>query len=66
MKVAIKTNKRDAIIRHANNGNCWAVVKDKKCPECGMTTCDVCHEHDEPRGECSECKQCAACAAEKG
>lgn len=26
------------------------------CPICGTDAmCDVCHEHDEPRGECSEC-----------
>lgn len=52
--------------QHARNGNCWLVVRGKKCPVeyCGMENCDVCHDHDEPRGECSECEPCKACERE--
>jgi hypothetical protein len=45
---------------HDRNGNCWA--KAKNCSVCGEgSLCDVCHEHDEPRGDCSECLTCYAC-----
>lgn len=49
---------------HALNGNCWDISHD--CTTCGLgTTCDVCHEHDEPRGECSECTACAVCVSDE-
>lgn len=45
---------------HSENGNCWSVAY--KCEECGIgVLCDVCHEHDEVRGDCDECVPCAAC-----
>ncbi len=38
------------------NGNSWDKKYVYNCKECGIgNLCDVCHEHDEPRGECSEC-----------
>jgi hypothetical protein len=42
--------------RHNVGGNCLR-------HSCEDRACDVCHDHDEPRGECSEC--CSACAAER-
>ena len=46
---------------HNHKGNCW----DKAYECCGDDLCDVCHEHDEPRGECSECPDCPACRDEE-
>ena len=46
--------------RHTHDGNCW--VESYGCRACGIgILCDVCHDHDEPRGECSECEPCVAC-----
>jgi hypothetical protein len=54
-----RTRKSD----HNGLGNCWrARAAVARCAECGMDCCDVCHQHDEPRGECSECPECEACA----
>lgn len=65
MKTNKKTAKGSWIVRmekHSKQGNCWANGVVYTCPECGLANlCDVCHEHDEPRGECSECEDCAAC-----
>lgn len=50
-------------MEHTDNGNCWNFPKD--CPACGRgNLCDVCHDHDEPRGDCSECERCEKCEAE--
>lgn len=47
---------------HTRTGNCWRYAHD--CGECGPDVlCDVCHGHDEPRGDCSECEHCPACDA---
>jgi hypothetical protein len=49
-----------ADILHTKTGNCWK--RAEKCRRCGAgNTCDVCHEHDEPRGECLTCPPCEAC-----
>lgn len=45
---------------HTISGNCS--VNEYKCTICGIgELCDVCHDHDEPRGKCSECKRCKTC-----
>lgn len=44
---------------HLNNGNCLESMYD--CQLCGTgldVLCDVCHEHDMPRGDCDECEIC--------
>lgn len=49
---------------HTNSGNCWSRVIVYGCTRNGCRegeVCDVCHDHDEPRGECSECPKCGAC-----
>jgi hypothetical protein len=46
--------------RHNRLGNC--TLDEMACDECGHDNiCDVCHKHDEPRGECSQCNPCLAC-----
>lgn len=46
---------------HAENGNCWKVARH--CPSCGKgNICDVCHHHEQPRGQCDECADCSCCA----
>lgn len=53
-----------AEIHHTKTGNCW---KRQVCRKCGPgNTCDVCHEHEEPRGECTECEPCEACDVAEG
>jgi hypothetical protein len=48
------------MIVHTNDGNCFAKAYD--CPECGADNlCDVCHEHEYPRGDCEECAPCPLC-----
>jgi hypothetical protein len=50
---------------HTASGNCWKRPDPYECRYCGKgNLCDVCHLHDEPRGECSECKRCKACDEE--
>lgn len=46
---------------HTNNGNCATGIYS--CSLCGKdgTACDVCHKHQEPRGDCSQCKKCPEC-----
>lgn len=65
--------------QHTYTGNCWATVfpdcdcnrgtcrgRDKVgCPSRAFPLCDVCHDHDEPRGACEECLPCEACEAEE-
>lgn len=46
-------------------GNCWAPEAIHDCDHCGDAACDVCHDHDEPRGECSECPECPVCVVEQ-
>ncbi len=48
-------------VDHDGYGNCWDI--NRHCPECGDGQCDVCHEHEQPRGECDECPQCPECDA---
>ena len=39
-----------------NNGNDWSEDAVYNCKKCGAgNLCDVCHKHDNPRGECDEC-----------
>jgi hypothetical protein len=51
--------------RHNHSGNCWQ--KAYECKKgCGKgNLCDVCHMHDNPRGECDECPPCEACEKER-
>ena len=45
---------------HKHNGNCWHDAR--RCEECGVgNLCDVCHDHDEPRGDCAKCEPCTDC-----
>lgn len=55
--------------KHNLKGNCWAASRNcRVCrKELGMawlTRCDVCHDHDTPRGECDECPRCQTCDEE--
>lgn len=48
---------------HKGNGNCWH--EPWNCGDCGWDeVCDVCHAHDEPRGDCEKCSKCHACEIE--
>jgi hypothetical protein len=48
-------------VDHRHNGNCWHGISRK------LSENDVCHDHDEPRGECSSCSPCRRChVAPKG
>jgi hypothetical protein len=50
---------------HNCEGNCWLDQVVYYCKECGKgNLCDVCHQHDSPRGDCPDCKRCEACEAE--
>jgi hypothetical protein len=50
---------------HNLKGRCWCKAAVYLCCRCGLgNLCDVCHVHDEPRGEC-DCPPCLACD-EKG
>jgi hypothetical protein len=51
---------------HDYKGNCTHRDAVYGCDECGHdNACDVCHEHCEPRGECSGClPKCEACIEE--
>lgn len=50
---------------HITGGNCWRKGRVYNCPHCGVgNLCDVCHQHDEPRGECEQCPSCPACDSE--
>lgn len=49
---------------HDKRGNCWAESTVFGCPECSPNSCDVCHYHDEPRGECGECPVCLECGGD--
>ncbi len=48
-------------ICHNGCGNCW--VPSYRCPKCGDNLCDVCHLHDQPRGECDKCPECLECCS---
>jgi hypothetical protein len=48
--------------QHNLQGNCWHTPYS--CAKCGGELCDVCHKHDEPRGECTECPPCKGCEYE--
>ena len=53
-------------MNHTNTGNCWDNAyscpgyKEGLCIEGEL--CDVCHDHDAPRGDCSQCPKCEKCA----
>lgn len=49
--------------KHNRKGNCWDVSIIYDCKRCHLPeeVCDVCHKHDEPRGNCGECPRCAVC-----
>jgi hypothetical protein len=53
-------------MKRKGRGNDWCETLVYSCPKCGPgNLCDVCHEHDEPRGECTACPmvcKCEACA----
>lgn len=41
-----------------NTGNSWNPDIIYNCRECGVDNlCDVCHEHDMPRGDCDKCPE---------
>jgi hypothetical protein len=49
--------------KHLRNGNCFDRIFS--CLKCGrLAVCDVCHLHDEPRGECEICPRCEKCVIE--
>ncbi len=46
--------------KHTKTGNCFDVAF--KCKDCGKDNlCDVCHEHEMPRGDCLDCQRCEIC-----
>lgn len=48
---------------HSHSGNCFKGAR--KCEDCGIgNLCDVCHTHDEPRGDCVCCPKCTECEKE--
>lgn len=48
--------------RHDHLGNCTHGIV---CDQRGLGNfCDVCHEHEQPRGDCEECPMCIACDKE--
>jgi hypothetical protein len=48
------------VAKHNLVGNCKKRIFE--CRACGVgNLCDVCHLHDEPRGECSQCNPCLPC-----
>lgn len=48
--------------QHDRRGNCFQHSAVYECDECGHgVMCDVCHRHDEPRGECEDCPSCPKC-----
>lgn len=48
-------------MKHNGHGNCWD-GKLYQCAPCGHgNLCDICHDHDEPRGNCSACSRCDEC-----
>jgi hypothetical protein len=50
---------------HDHKGNCFD--KSYECPDCTAgTLCDVCHAHEQPRGECDDCPDCPECPPEIG
>lgn len=50
-------------MEHDRKGNCWNA--SYRCTTCGHDNfCDVCHKHDELRGECPECPPCQMCVKE--
>jgi len=50
--------------RHTFGGNCRQVDMVYLCKACGIgNLCDVCHKHDEPRGDCDKCQPCPTCEA---
>jgi len=51
--------------RHNRKGNCWTQSVVFGCKECGDAMCDVCHKHDEPRGDCLSCPGCPVCDKER-
>ncbi len=43
-------------MKRKGSGNDWSEELVYSCPKCGEgNLCDVCHEHDLPRGECDQC-----------
>lgn len=53
-------------MKHKHSGNCWDTYLVYSCKECGHDNlCDVCHEHELPRGECDECERCQECDDEE-
>lgn len=50
-------------VSRTGTGNCWHA--SRSCKQCGVgNLCDVCHKHDQPRGECEDCIECKACEQE--
>ncbi len=50
-----------------HSGNCVRDAVVYGCRKCGRGNfCDVCHDHDAPRGECRKCPDaCPACEREE-
>lgn len=45
---------------HNHRGNC--LIDAHECTACGWgAVCDVCHDHEQPRGQCEECEPCLPC-----
>ena len=63
LKLAKKSAKKPAkksVEKHDGLGNC---DKHADCLRCGFdNVCNVCHVHEQPRGECDGCPRCPACA----
>lgn len=56
--------------RHNRKGNCLDRNTVFRCKTCGpmssTSACDVCHEHEEVRGDCSGCPPCLPCMERYG
>lgn len=49
-------------MKHNLKGNCQE--NEYNCDICTSDVlCDICHDHDEPRGECNSCDECHKCEA---
>src|SRR5574337_849150 len=66
-RITMPAKKTETGAQHNMRGNCWNEAVSYGCKDCGTNNlCDVCHEHDEPRGSCSECPPCPRCKEEQG
>lgn len=49
---------------HNRKGNCTEDLYSCILGCARLGVCDICHEHDEPRGECTQCPECRGCLGE--